>query len=137
MSKKILAALGSLVVAGAALTACSSDGDTGTTSSTSSSSATTSSSSYSQSGPVYSSDDRLDEAMIRVAGNEGIYLPEGMGTDYAYDTCELFDKGYSLEMVVITAYDQLDFMGLDFEDHAFLIGASIGGLCPEYEYLVG
>ena len=83
------------------------------------------------------SGDLLDEAMRSVASSEGIYLPEGIGSAYAQDVCDLLDSGNDVFDVVLIAVRDLPELGLEVEEHAFLVGASIGGGCPEYEYLVG
>lgn len=84
-----------------------------------------------------SSEDRLDQLMRSVASSEGIYLPEGLGSAYAQDVCDLLDNGNDVYDVVLIALRDLPELGLEAEEHAFLVGASIGGACPEYEYLVG
>lgn len=84
-----------------------------------------------------SSEDPLDEVMRDVASSNGIYLPEGLGSAYALDVCDLLDNGNDVFDVVLIALRDLPELGLEMEEHAFLIGASIGGACPEYEYLVG
>ena len=87
--------------------------------------------------PYTSSEDRLDEVMRSVASSEGIYLPEGLGSAYAQDVCDLLDNGNDVFDVVLIALRDLPELGLEAEEHAYLVGASIGGACPEYEYLVG
>ena len=78
----------------------------------------------------------LDYLMIIVAEEEGIYLSEGMGAAYAQDVCDLLEKRYSLTEVIQIAMRDLPEMGLDSGDHAYLVGASIGGACPQYEYMI-
>ena len=79
----------------------------------------------------------LDALMIMVAADEGIYLSEGMGAAYAQDVCDLLEKRYSLTEVIQIAMRDLPEMGLTSNEHAYLVGASIGGACPQYEYMVG
>ena len=82
-------------------------------------------------------DEFLDYLMLSVAESEGIYLPEGMGAAYAQDVCDLLGNGNSVFDVVRIAQRDLPELGLDSGDHAYLVGASIGGACPQYEYMVG
>ena len=79
--------------------------------------------------------DVVDEVIREVAADEGIILPAGMGSQYADIVCTGFDDGLSFPLVVTIAADELDHWTL--EQHAFLIGASIGAKCPEFSYLVG
>lgn len=79
--------------------------------------------------------DVVDEVIREVAADEGIILPAGMGSQYADIVCTGFDDGLSFPLVVTIAADELDHWTL--EQHAFLIGASIGAKCPEYAYVVG
>ena len=79
--------------------------------------------------------DVVDEVIREVAADEGIILPAGMGSQYADIVCTGFDDGLSFPLVVTIAADELDHWTL--EQHAFLIGASIGAKCPEYAHVVG
>lgn len=79
--------------------------------------------------------DVVDEVIREVAADEGIILPAGMGSQYADIVCTGFDDGLSFPLVVTIAADELDHWTL--EQHAFLIGASIGAKCPEFSSLVG
>lgn len=90
----------------------------------------------SESSPV-TDDEFLDMLMLSVAESEGIYLPEGLGAAYAQDVCDLLDSGNDVYDVVLIAMRDLPELGLDSGEHSYLVGASIGGACPEYEYLVG
>lgn len=146
---KIPTALGSLALVAALLTACGpTDGAETTTTVTATPTATSEAAqglpddsvvappATSESAPV-TDDEFLDYLMIIVAEDEGIYLPEGMGAAYAQDVCDLLEKRYSLDEVIQIAMRDLPEMGLDSGEHAYLVGASIGGACPEYEYMVG
>ena len=79
--------------------------------------------------------DVVDEVIREVAADEGIILPAGMGSQYADIVCTGFDDGLSFPLVVTIAADELDHWTI--EQHAFLIGASIGAKCPEYAHVVG
>ena len=85
--------------------------------------------------PYVTTVDVVDEVIREVAADEGIILPAGMGSQYADIVCTGFDDGLSFPLVVTIAADELDHWTL--EQHAFLIGASIGAKCPEFSYLVG
>lgn len=79
--------------------------------------------------------DVVDEVIREVAADEGIILPADMGSQYADIVCTAFDDGLSFPLVVTIAADELDHWTP--EQHAFLIGASIGAKCPEYAHVVG
>lgn len=143
-TNKTIKALVATAATALLVTGCATGTDIGTASSTSSTASTApESSEYLQDDTVVpsqsytSSEDRLDEAMRSVASSEGIYLPEGIGSAYAQDVCDLLDNGNDVFDVVLIAIRDLPELDLEMEDHAFLVGASIGGACPEYEYLVG
>lgn len=79
--------------------------------------------------------DQVDKVMISVAEEEGIRLEPGEGYAYASASCKSIDQGISIMNVIEGAAQALPEWGLTFEDHAYLVGASIGSLCPEYSDL--
>ena len=79
--------------------------------------------------------DVVDEVMRSVAADEGITLPRGMGSEYADIICTAFDDGLSFPLVVMIAAGELD--QWTPEQHAFLVGASVGASCPEWAGVVG
>ena len=79
--------------------------------------------------------DRTDAVLQSVAASEGIDMPDGMASEYADIICEGLDDGLSpLALVRIAAAELTQW---DDDQHAFLVGASIGAKCPEFSYLVG
>lgn len=79
--------------------------------------------------------DVVDEVVRSVAADEGIILPAGMGSQYADIVCTAFEDGLSFPLVVMIAADELDHWTP--EQHAFLIGASVGASCPEWAGVIG
>lgn len=79
--------------------------------------------------------DRTDAVLQSVAASEGIDMPDGMASEYADIICEGLDDGLSPMALVRIAADELPVW--DADQHAFLVGASIGAKCPEFSYLVG
>ena len=80
--------------------------------------------------PYVTTVDVVDEVIREVAADEGIILPAGMGSQYADIVCTAFDDGLPFPLVVAIAADELDHWTP--EQHAFLVGASVGASCPEW-----
>ena len=70
-----------------------------------------------------------------VAADEGISIAPGMAGEYAAIICEGFVDGLSLVTMVHIGASALPRFTED--QHAFLIGASVGALCPEFSYRIG
>lgn len=85
--------------------------------------------------PNVSTGDQVDIVMQAVAADEGIHMPDGMATEYADIICEGLDDGLSPQMLVRIAVNGIPTW--DADQHAFLIGVSIGAKCPEYAHVVG
>ena len=85
--------------------------------------------------PYVTTVDVVDEVVRSVAADEGIILPAGMGSQYADIVCTAFDDGLSFPVVVMIAADELDHWTP--EQHAFLVGASVGASCPEWAGVIG
>lgn len=82
-------------------------------------------------------DEEYADLVFRTAAlDAGITVPIGKGLPYASAACGNFDEGATLEQNVYAAYEAFSDTNLTLEDHAYLIGVSIGLLCPEYESLV-
>ena len=79
--------------------------------------------------------DRTDAVLQSVAASEGIDMPDGMASEYADIICQGLEDGLSPMALVRIAANELP--QWDDGQHSFLVGASIGAKCPEYEYLVG
>ena len=69
-----------------------------------------------------------------VAADEGISIAPGMASEYAAIICEGFDDDLSLVTMVQIAASALP--RFTEKQHAFLIGASVGALCPEFSYRI-
>lgn len=82
-------------------------------------------------------DEEYADLVFRTAAlDNGITVPIGKGLPYASAACGNFDEGATLEQNVYAAHEAFSDTNLTLEDHAYLIGVSIGLLCPEYESLV-
>lgn len=80
--------------------------------------------------PNVSTGDLIDDVMRSVAADESIRLPVGMGGEYADIVCTGFGDGLAFPLIVQIAADALPDWSV--EQHAFLVGASVGSACPEY-----
>lgn len=77
----------------------------------------------------------VDDTFITVLRDEGIVPPstrEAISTGHA--VCAVFDDGLSLIDAVSAVSDTT---GLEMEDSAFFVGASVASYCPEHEDLIG
>ena len=70
-----------------------------------------------------------------VAADEGISIAPGMASEYAAIICQGFDDDLPLLTMVQIGASALP--RFTEEQHAFLIGASVGTLCPEFSYRIG
>jgi hypothetical protein len=76
-----------------------------------------------------------DDTFVSVLRDEGIVAPsarEAISTGHA--VCAVFDEGLSLIDAVSAVSDTT---GLEMEDAAFFVGASVATYCPEHEELIG
>ena len=85
--------------------------------------------------PAMTEDERIDMVLQSVAADEGIHMPDGMAGEYADIICDGLDDGLSFTMLVRIGVDALP--RWDAEQHAFLIGASVGAKCPEHSGMFG
>lgn len=69
-----------------------------------------------------------------VAADEGISIAPGMASEYAAIICEGFDDDLSLVTMVRIGASALP--RFTEQQHAYLIGASVGALCPEFSYRI-
>jgi hypothetical protein len=77
----------------------------------------------------------VDDTFITVLREEGIVplsAREAISTGHA--VCAVFDEGLSLTDAVSAVSDTT---GLEMEDAAFFVGASVASYCPEHEELIG
>jgi hypothetical protein len=76
-----------------------------------------------------------DDTFVSVLRDEGIVAPsarEAISTGHA--VCAVFDEGLSL-IDAVSAVSHTT--GLEMEDAAFFVGASVATYCPEHEELIG
>ena len=85
--------------------------------------------------PAMTEDERIDMVLQSVAADEGIHMPDGMAGEYADIICDGLDDGLSFTMLVRIGVDALP--RWDAEQHAFLIGASVGAKFPEHSGMFG
>ena len=77
----------------------------------------------------------VDDAFLSVLDDEGIVPPskkEAISTAHA--VCAVFDEGLTLVDAVSAVSDHT---GLEMEDSAFFVGASVASYCPEHEDVIG
>lgn len=79
--------------------------------------------------------DLVGHVVSTVASDEGITIGPSMAGEYAVIVCQGFEDGLSpLVMVRIGVQEMPRFSE---EEHAFLVGASVGALCPEFSFVFG
>ena len=85
----------------------------------------TSSTNAAPAAPV--SDEDVLEATLR---SEGIDTPAGFAAQYADIVCTGFDDGLDLYDMVAIGHQEIPRYSLN--EHAFMVGASVGTYCPEH-----
>ena len=78
------------------------------------------------------SDEDVLEATLR---SEGIDTPEGFAAQYADIVCTGFDDGLDLYDMVAIGHQEIPRYSVN--EHAFMVGASVGTFCPEHASEVG
>ena len=78
------------------------------------------------------SDEDVLEATLR---SEGIYTPAGFAAQYADIVCTGFDDGLDLYDLVAIGHQEIPRYSVN--EHAFMVGASVGTFCPEHAGEVG
>lgn len=79
--------------------------------------------------------DVVDEVVRSVAADEGITVPAGTGSEYADIVCTAFEDGVPFLLIVSIAASELP--EWTPEQHAYLVGASVGAACPQWADEVG
>lgn len=79
--------------------------------------------------------DVVDEVVRSVAADEGITVPAGTGSEYADIVCQAFEDGVPFLLIVSIAASELP--EWTPEQHAYLVGASVGAACPQWADEVG
>ena len=78
------------------------------------------------------SDEDVLEATLR---SEGIDTPAGFAAQYADIVCTGFDDGLDLYDMVAIGHQEIPRYSVN--EHAFMVGASVGTYCPEHASEVG
>ena len=78
------------------------------------------------------SDEDVLEATLR---SEGIDTPDGFAAQYADIVCTGFDDGLDLYDIVAIGHQEIPRYSVN--EHAFMVGASVGTYCPEHAAEVG
>lgn len=82
----------------------------------------------------FESDEFNELVLSSVFADEGIFLPEGVALEYAQVVCGGLEDGLDLTEIVSigSTYGPVS----DLMDNAFMVGASVGTVCPEYSYIL-
>lgn len=75
-------------------------------------------------------EDQLDDILASVMEPEGFYLEDGQYYQYAVLVCEGLNDGLAPMSIALIAEES--FGRYSLEQHATMVGASVGGLCPEH-----
>lgn len=86
-------------------------------------------------GEPITADQRAGKLISQVAADEGIIIDQHMAAKYAEIVCEGFDDDMPFSHMVIATTAGLP--RFSDREHAYLIGASIGAMCPEHAASVG
>lgn len=86
-------------------------------------------------GEPITADQRAGKLISQVAADEGITIDQHLAARYAELVCEGFDDDLTFTHVMIAATNGIP--RFSDREHAYLIGASIGAMCPEHAASVG
>ena len=75
-------------------------------------------------------EDQLDDILASVMEPEGFYLEDGQYYQYAVLVCEGLNDGLAPMTIALIAEES--FGRYSLEQHAMMVWASVGGLCPEH-----
>ena len=78
-----------------------------------------------------SNEDVLEATLL----SEGIHTPAGFAAQYADIVCTGFDDGLDLYDMVAIGHQEIPRYSVN--EHAFMVGASVGTYCPEHASEVG
>ena len=78
-----------------------------------------------------SDEDVLEATLL----SEGIHTPAGFAAQYADIVCTGFDDGLDLYDIVAIGHQEIPRYSVN--EHAFMVGASVGTYCPEHAAEVG
>ena len=77
----------------------------------------------------------LEDVLESTLRGEGIHTPAGFAAQYADIVCTGFDDG--LDLYDIVAIGNTEIPRYSLNQHAFMVGASVGTYCPEHASEVG
>ena len=77
----------------------------------------------------------MEDVLEATLRSEGIDTPEGFAAQYADIVCTGFDDGLDLYDMVAIGHQEIPRYSVN--DHAFMVGASVGTYCPEHAAEVG
>jgi len=76
----------------------------------------------------------IDDTFISVLEDEGIEAPSAAeAISVGHEVCVMIDEGSDLVDAVTAVSDAT---GLEMEDSAFIVGASVASYCPEHESMI-
>ena len=125
---KLVAAVGAVIAL--AVSGCAVDTSTPTTSDRAIESTTVAPAAPAQAAPA-SLEDVLEATLL----SEGIHTPAGFAAQYADIVCTGFDDGLDLYDMVAIGHQEIPRYSVN--EHAFMVGASVGTYCPEHAAEVG
>ena len=77
----------------------------------------------------------LEDVLEATLLSEGIHTPAGFAAQYADIVCTGFDDGLDLYDMVAIGHQEIPRYSVN--EHAFMVGASVGTFCPEHAGEVG
>ena len=95
----------------------------------------TSSTNVAPAAPAESAPVSLEDVLEATLLSEGIHTPAGFAAQYADIVCTGFDDGLDLYDMVAIGHQEIPRYSLN--EHAFMVGASVGTYCPEHAAEVG
>ena len=85
--------------------------------------------------PAQSEPVSLEDVLEATLLSEGIHTPAGFAAQYADIVCTGFDDGLDLYDMVAIGHQEIPRYSVN--EHAFMVGASVGTYCPEHAAEVG
>ena len=85
--------------------------------------------------PAQSAPASLEDVLEATLLSEGIHTPAGFAAQYADIVCTGFDDGLDLYDMVAIGHQEIPRYSVN--EHAFMVGASVGTYCPEHAAEVG
>ena len=95
----------------------------------------TSSTNAAPAAPIEREPVSLEDVLEATLLSEGIHTPPGFAAQYADIVCTGFDDGLDLYDMVAIGHQEIPRYSVN--EHAFMVGASVGTYCPEHASEVG